>query len=191
VALVRRHRQRIAATSRATPPLQPAGARDASSGAAARGEGRQAAAGSGPGPGPAPGPAVGVVPRARDGAAAPPAAEAEAQDAARPARRRPGGELPLRVPAPGRRRGAEDTEQGPGQRGGAAEHVAAARHGARRVDRGGPGGGRRRTLRQGRPPPAAAVDRPGRLRPPLLPVQLGQYVPSISTSPRGQAHATF
>jgi hypothetical protein len=118
--------------------------------------------------------AVGVVPRARGGAEA--AAKAEAQDAAGPARRHEGRELTVRLP--GRRGGdPEDAEQGAGERVGAAQHVAAARHGVRGVARGGPGGGRRGALRQGRPPADAGVGRPGRLRPPLLPVQLGGYVP--------------
>lgn len=145
---------------------------------------QQAAAGDDDGAGGDVSAAVGVVPRQRGGgAAAPAAAEAEAQDAAGPARRREGGQLPLRLPtAPRWRRGdgEEDAEQGAGERRGAAEHVAAARHGVGGVDRGRPGGGRRGALRQGRPAAAAAVRRPGRLRPPLLPVQLGEYVLPIS-----------
>lgn len=57
-----------------------------------------------------------------------------------------------------------------------AEHVAAARDGARGVERGRPGRRRRGALHPGGAPAAAAVRRPRRLRTPLLPVQLAEYV---------------
>jgi len=55
--------------------------------------------------------------------------------------------------------------------------VAAARDGARRVARRGPGRRGRGALRQGAPPAAAAVRRPVGVRAPLLPVQPAELGP--------------